>query len=396
MSFINEMLGKRAAAIAETRAVLDVAAAEARALTGEELAKIDKTEAEVAGFDATIAQVRAHDVAESEQRAAMAGQETAQASNNSAPEKSDSELVRSLARGDVRSLTFSKRDMSKGSTGAPVPTSFYDEVLLVARAVGPMLTTSTVINTVGGENLQIPALTAYSTAGITAEAGTISESDPTLQAFITLNAYKYSFLTQVSTELIEDAGVDILALISANVGNALGYNINQDLTTGNGSGKPFGIVARASAGVAGSAAVAGSFTFDNLVDLAYAADSAARALPGFGFMASGSAIAAMRKLQDGAGSYVFQPSLSEGTPDRVLGYQLWENPAMEAPAATKVSVIAGHLPSYMVRQVGGVKLERSDDFAFADGLVTFRATMRVDGNLPLVAHVKKFTGGAAS
>jgi len=41
-----------------------------------------------------------------------------------------------------------------------------------------------------------------------------------------------------------------------------------------------------------------------------------------------------------------------------------------------------------VRSVGGIKLDRSDDFAFSSGLATFRATFRVDGNLPQVTHVK--------
>jgi HK97 family phage major capsid protein len=103
----------------------------------------------------------------------------------------------------------------------------------------------------------------------------------------------------------------------------------------------------------------------------------------------------MRKIQDGAGNYVFQPSLAESTPDRVLGYPLIENPAMASVGTGAKSVIAGHLPSYMVRQVGGIRLDRSDDYAFADGLVTFRATFRVDGDLPQSSHIKYFIGGAS-
>jgi HK97 family phage major capsid protein len=49
----------------------------------------------------------------------------------------------------------------------------------------------------------------------------------------------------------------------------------------------------------------------------------------------------------------------------------------------------------MVRQVGGIRLDRSDDFAFSDDLVTFRATFRVDGGLPQTSHVKYFVGGAS-
>jgi HK97 family phage major capsid protein len=62
-----------------------------------------------------------------------------------------------------------------------------------------------------------------------------------------------------------------------------------------------------------------------------------------------------------------------------------------ATAASAVKpVIFGHLPSYIVRQVGGIRLDRSDDFAFSNDLITFRATFRVDGNLPQTSHVKFF------
>jgi HK97 family phage major capsid protein len=111
-------------------------------------------------------------------------------------------------------------------------------------------------------------------------------------------------------------------------------------------------------------------------------------------MAKGSSIAAMRVLQDGAGQFVFQPSMSEATPDRVLGYPLIENPAMAAIGASAKSVIAGHFPSYYVRTVGGIRLDRSDDFAFSADLVTFRCSYRVDGNLPQTSHVKHFVGAA--
>ncbi|HSG20629.1 MAG TPA: phage major capsid protein, partial [Burkholderiaceae bacterium] len=107
------------------------------------------------------------------------------------------------------------------------------------------------------------------------------------------------------------------------------------------------------------------------------------------------AIAALRKITSPGGDYVFQPSLAEGTPDRVLGVPLIENPAMAAPATSAKSLIAGHLPSYLIRQVGGIRLDRSDDFAFSSDLVTFRAVFRVDGGLPQASHVKYFVGAAS-
>jgi HK97 family phage major capsid protein len=63
---------------------------------------------------------------------------------------------------------------------------------------------------------------------------------------------------------------------------------------------------------------------------------------------------------------------------------------MASAASAAKPVIFGALPQYYVRQVGGLKLDRSDDFAFSSDLVTFRATFRVDGNLIQTSHVKYF------
>ena len=187
-----------------------------------------------------------------------------------------------------------------------------------------------------------------------------------------------------------------MALLAMNCGNALGVAVNTALTTGTDTTEPNGVVTASGSALIGGTGLAttGGFTYENLVSLYYSLDPAARALPGIGFMAKGSSIAAMRVLKDGAGNFVFQPAMSESTPDRVLGVPLYENPAMAAIGASAKSVIAGHFPSYYVRTVGGIRLDRSDDFAFSADLVTFRCTYRVDGNLPQTSHIKHFVGAA--
>ncbi len=45
---------------------------------------------------------------------------------------------------------------------------------------------------------------------------------------------------------------------------------------------------------------------------------------------------------------------------------------------------------------GGIRFERSEDFAFDSDMVTFRALMRADAALvDLTGAVKTFTGGAS-
>ena len=386
--YIKQQVDARARAWEEAKSLLDTAAKENRDLSAEENEKYNKINADLENRAKVIETIKADQEREVRAMEAMKGLE-----NQARPEEvavsaqTDADAIRSLARGEIRTYEFEKRDVTKGSTGSPVPTSFYNQVLMLARHVGPMLETSTILNTAGGENLQIPSLSTYSTGTVTAEGSAIGESDPVFNNFVTLGAFKYSFLTQVSRELIEDSGVDILSFLAQQTGNAMGYAINNALTVGTGTVQPNGIVSRAGSAVTGTSL---NPTADNLIDLVYSVDTAGRTLPGTGFQMNASSIANVRKLKDGAGQYLFTPSLSADARDLLLGYPIYENPAMATAASAVRPVIFGHLPSYYVRQVGGLKLDRSDDFAFSDDLVTFRATFRVDGNLIQTSHVKYF------
>jgi HK97 family phage major capsid protein len=394
--YIRQQAEARAKAWEEAKALLDSAAAEKRDLSAEENQTYDRIMADLDQRSLVMETMKAQ--ADREERAAeaMKGFEAqVKPAVASVPEINEAELIRSLARGEIRSHSFEKRDVTKGSTGAPVPTSFYDQVIMLARHVGPMLETSTILNTAGGENLQIPSLSAYSTGTVSSEAALIGESDPTFNAFKTLGAYKYSFLTQISREMVEDAGVDILGFLAQQTGNALGYAVNGALTTGTGTVQPTGIVTAAGSGITGGTGVTGAFTADNLIDLVYSVDTAGRTLPGTGWQMNAQSIAAVRKLKDSAGQYLFSPSLSADARDLLLGYPIYENPAMASPATSAKSVIFGHLPSYFARTVGGLRLDRSDDYAFANDLISFRATLRVDGNLIQTSHVKYFAGAAS-
>jgi len=393
--YIRQQAEARAKAWEEAKALLDSAAAEKRDLSAEENQTYDRIMADLDQRSAVIETMNAQAERENRAAEAMKGFEAQVKPAVAVPAIDEAELIRSLARGEIRSHSFEKRDVLKSSTGSPVPTSFYDRVIELARFVGPQLEVSTIINTAGGENLQIPSLSAYSTGTVSSEAAAIGESDPTFNAFKTLGAFKYSFLTQISREMVEDAGVDILGFLASQTGAALGYDVNGGLTVGTGTTQPTGIVTAAGSGVTGGTGVSGAFTADNLIDLVYSVDTAGRTLPGTGFQMNARSIAAVRKLKDSYGQYLFSPSLSADTRDMLLGYPIYENPAMANPATSAKSVIFGHLPSYFVRTVGGLRLDRSDDYAFQNDLITFRATMRVDGNLIQTSHVKYFAGAAS-
>jgi len=256
-----------------------------------------------------------------------------------------------------------------------------------------MLSLGERFETAGGEDLKLPILTNYATAVLETAGATIDESEPTFSS-ITLGAYKYAFLVPVARELIEDSGVDIAEVLARAAGNSIGYAVNAALTTGDGSDKPNGIMTAAGTGVSGTIA-GGLFTADQLIDLTYSVDPAVRKLQGTGWLMSPTAIRNARKLKTTDGYYLFEPGLNGATRDSLLGYTVHENPAVAAVGSAAASIGFGHLPSYKIRLAGGLRVDRSDDFKFANDLAVFRFMLRVDGDLSHQSHFQIFKGSAA-
>jgi HK97 family phage major capsid protein len=383
--FIAKQVEAKAKAWHAAKALLD--SAEGRALTGEEEATYQEM---------TNVINRANEVIELEQREAKVAEAMQSATVDFAGASAlngDAEILRKMAAGEVRGHEF--RAITGSSTGAPVPTSFYDQIVKVARLVNPLLEYATVINTASGENLQIPSQATFSTATIVGQGVSIGTSEPTFNAFTTLGAYKFSALAQLSRELIADAGVDIVGFLAEQFGNALGYAIADKIVNGTGTVEPTGFLAVAGTGVTGSTGVAGAFTADNVIDLIYSLDGSLRQRPSFAMLANSSSIAALRKLKDTAGNYVFQVGDSKDRRDLVLGVPVIETPALPSAGTGVNSLAVGDLKSIYIRNAGGLQVDRSDDFAFGNDLATWRATFRLDSALVQTAQIKKFKGGAS-
>ena len=403
--FLKKQMEARQRAWSEATELLDTVAAENRDLSAEEREKYDRINADLDQRAALIRDVQAAEAREADIAASMRGlEDIARPVETRQAASTDADILRELLSGERRShsFQFEKRDVLRTTSNAPVPTTFSDAVIAQARLVGPMLDPSvvTVLNTTSGEDLVLPSLATFSTALLEGEADLIAESDPGFGK-TTLKAFKYAFLIQVSQEFLADSNVNVIGFLAEQAGNEIGFRVNDRLTLGTAATpEPNGIVVAASAGITGGTAVAGvagtgHFTGDNLIDLVYSLNGAARRLPGFGIMANGSTIGAMRKLKTTDGDYLFAPSLATTANDTLLGYPIIENPAMASVGSAAKSVLAGHFPSYYVRTVGGIDVARSDDFAFANGLVTLRFQIRVDGNLPQTSHIKAFLGGTA-
>jgi HK97 family phage major capsid protein len=400
--FIKRLHERRLNVWEQTKELLDTAEGEKRGFTAEEEQTYQRLNADLDAIDA-----RVKDMVEAEQRTADA--EKAFASllaqpqqRQSGPAAEGNTALRAFANGETRSYEIAMergvnfRDLTKGTAtagGNTVPTSFYRRLMAhLIEVSGLMMAGPTVLTTASGETIEVPVTTAHSTAAITTEGNPISESDPAF-AKRSLGAYKYAVLIQASSELLADTGVDLEGYLAMQAGRALGNAFGVHAITGDGSSKPSGIVQTASTGVTGGTGVTGAFTADDLIDLHYSVIAPYRNSPSCGWMMRDATIAKARKLKDSQGQYLWQPALTAGTPDTLLAKPVHSDPNVAAVALSAKSVIFGDISQYFVRMAGGIRFERSDDYAFNSDLTTFRAILRADGLLvDQTGAVKVFVG----
>jgi len=378
MSFYESQEEARANLIMQVRETID--AAETRGgLDADSLTKIDALESDIAKIDRSLEVAKRQ--AEREAAAVDAARDFAPVTEA----RGEQDVLRALANGDIRSASFQQETRATLIPSAnTVPVGFADQVFALARLVGPMLNTSQVFTRASGESFRIPTLTAYGAPAITAAGSTIADTEPTFSSIL-LSPFKVAGLVPIANELIADSGFNIQATIAEAMGNSIGFQVNNFLTVGAGSTEPEGIVPSAGSGVASTATV---LRADDLIDLAYSVNGAARTLPGVGFQVNTSTLGAIRKLKDGDGQYILD--VVAGGPSTILGFPVFENPAMASVGSGNKSVIFGYLADYKVVTTG-LDVAVSADAQFEKDVTVFRYTTRVDGKLAHASHVKYLT-----
>jgi HK97 family phage major capsid protein len=376
--FIKTQQEVRANLTQQIRETIEAAETEGRGLGAEEVTKIDRIEADIR---------KAEEAIEVAKRNAERVAEVAEAAREFAPveeSRGSADVFRSLYNGEVRSHTFG---MEHRATLIPAtattPVDFLDQVYGVARLVGPMLDVSEVITRDSGNDLRIPTYTAYSTASQVSAGSAISDSEPTFDSVL-LQPKKQAFIVKIANELLEDAGFNIESVIAEQAGNAIGFAVNDLATVGTGTTETQGIVPAAGSGV--TAGTTNAITADELIELAYSLDGSARRLPGVGWMMNTASAGVVRRLKDGAGNYIFNPGVG-GVGDSILGYPVFENPAMADIATGNKAVVFGHLPSYKIVTTG-LEVATSTDAYFENDVTAYRFTYRFDGKLTHASHVK--------
>lgn len=380
--------------------VLKKASDEGRAtLTADEDEVYTRATAEVDALAARIKDVESR-IADEARDAEIIASVNASAEPRADKAPSQSDILRAMARGERRDAEFAldgleSRDVLLGTTNLDAAQPTFVQTLIEHLVEnGVLVNYATVIRTSHGDALDYPKTSAYPSAAIVAEAASIGESDPTFAAKLTLNAYKYGFMTQLSPEVAADVNFDLEGFLGRKGGQALGNGIGAHFVTGTGTGQPNGIVTAAPQGVL--SVTANNYPdYDELVSLVHSVSPAYRRRGG-AFLMNDGVLAAVRKIKDLNGTPIFQPGYFSGAPDSILGYPIVIDPNVPGTGGlSQKAVLFGDLSAYIVRFAGGVRIERSTDFAFANDLISWRFLVRADGDLSDTNAVKHWISKAA-
>ena len=393
MSKILELREKRAKAWEAAKAFLDSRRGADGLLSAEDVAAYEKMEADVVNLGKEIDRLERQQALDAElskpvndpikdKPAASAGEEkTGRASAEY--KRSFWNVMRSKMPGHEVLNALQVGTDSEG--GYLVPDEFEHTLVEALEEQNLFRTLAHVIQTSSGDR-KITVVASKGTASWVDEEGAIPESDDSIGQ-VSIGAYKLGTMIKISEELLGDSVFDLESYISREFARRIGNKEEEAFFTGDGKGKPLGILAKTGGAEVGvTAAGAAAFTADELFDLFYSLKAPYR--KSAVFLMNDTSVKALRKLKDSNGQYLWQPSLTAATPDTLMGRPVYTSSFMPAMEAGAKSVLFGDLSYYWVADRQGRSFRRLGELYAPTGQVGFLATQRVDGKLVLPEAVK--------
>ena len=129
-----------------------------------------------------------------------------------------------------------------------------------------------------------------------------------------------------------------------------------------------------------------NITFDDVMDLFYSLRAPYRKKATW--LLNDSTVKAIRKLKDGNGNYIWQPSVRDGEPDRILNRPYRTSIYVPELAAGNRVMAFGDYSYYWIADRQGRSFKRLNELYATTGQVGFLACERVDGKLILSEAVK--------
>lgn len=249
------------------------------------------------------------------------------------------------------------------------------------------------VTTIGTDALEGLIDRGEATSGWVGEQQTRTETATPQFGKWSISVNEMYAMPRATQKLLDDSIVDLEAWLAMKVADKFARTENTAFVSGDGILKPRGFLTYPTAATAdasrawgtfehvasgASGAFASSNPSDKLIDLIYALKSAYRV--GASFFMARSTVAAVRKLKDGQGNYLWQPSAVAGQPATLMSYPVAEMEDMPAIAADKLAIAFGNMSlTYQIVDRVGIRVLR--DPYTTKGSVMFYTTKRTGGDV---------------
>jgi HK97 family phage major capsid protein len=232
----------------------------------------------------------------------------------------------------------------------------------------------------------IPRRTGRPTATWVGETETRTETESTYgQAEIPID--EMACYVDVSNKLLEDAAVDVNAEVAFDLSEEFGRAEGAAFVSGNGVKKPLGFMSDTNLAYT-PGTDANVIKADGLIDLYYALAPFYRQRAVW--MMNGSTLAAIRKLKDGQGQYLWQPGLTLGQPETILGRAAIEAVDMPDIAGNAYPVVFGDFSTgFRIYDRISLSLIRDPYTQATSGITRFHARRRVGARVVRAESIRK-------
>lgn len=392
MSMILELKEKRAKAWEAAKAFLDSKRTDTGLLSAEDAAEYDRMEADVVSLgkeidrlerqallDAELAKATAEPITNRPNGRIDGDEKTGRASE--AYRKAFWNSMRNRMSYEVQNALSIGTD-SEG--GYLVPDEYEKKLVEALEDEVFFRSLATVIRTSSGDR-KIPIVTSKGEAAWIDEGGQFPESDDSFGQ-TSIGAYKLATMIKVSDELLNDSVFSIEQYISKEFGRRIGTKEEEAFFIGDGTGKPTGLFHSTGGAETGVTVANMNITFDDVMDLYYSLRAPYRNKAVW--LLNDSTVKAIRKLKDGNGNYIWQPSVKEGEPDRILNRPYRTSIYVPEIAAGNRVMAFGDYSHYWIADRQGRSFKRLNELYATTGQVGFLASERVDGKLILSEAVK--------
>lgn len=384
---VNELRTKRATLWNTMEGFLDTHRTDKGVLSAEDDATYNNMEKELDALTTEIKRMERRDAIEAELNKPVGSPLTGK------PEKPEDEKVGRASNAyredfgrHLRGKTLLHNVLSEGTDadgGYLVPEEFERQIVTTLDEANVIRSLAKVITT--GSERKIPVAATHSVAQWTAENAAYTESNPTFGQK-QIDAYKLTDLIRVSQELLQDSAFDLESYIADEFARAFGIAEEQAFCVGTGTNQPTGIFTANGGTVGVTAAATTAITADELISLVYALKSPYRR--NAKFLMNDSTVAAIRKLKDLNGAYMWQPSVQAGQPDRLLGYEIYTSPYVPTIAAGALAIAFGDFQNYWIADRASRTVQRLNELYATNGQVGYVATERVDGKVILAEGIQ--------